>query len=167
MAKEYSHSNKIIINIALMLSLFFLNQIAAAEEINVWVDKKGVTNITNRPPENPAKVIGKEAYTRPSSEEIENFERQRKAAHLRNTRSRPHYTPNTHVGSYDEDNTPRKYNASRESKEMREKRAQDRQEIHDIDKARLRALENKDYREARRQRFKKERIQAEQEAENE
>lgn len=64
-------------SLVLLLALLIALPIYAAEHY-IWIDEKGVTNITSRPPQHPVKVIGKEAYQKDSPEEIRRYEEEQR-----------------------------------------------------------------------------------------
>lgn len=142
--------------------------LAVPDELHIWTDKKGNVNITDREPDKPAKIIGKESNKLDSREEIERYNAERKAAArqeemLQGTvyRTQPsrRYHDNMPTPTPVQDKSDKAYKAERE----KDLRAQE--EYLEAKKARLRAIENKDYREAKRQRLKGEKIYNEREIE--
>lgn len=126
---------------------------AVPDEIHIWADKKGAINITDREPDRPAKIIGKESNVLDSPEEIERYNQKRKSAQRQEEMSpRVTYRPQI-IDRYNNNNDNEKAQKARREKDSRE-----RQEYLEIEKARLNAVENKDYREARRQRLKAEKL---------
>jgi hypothetical protein len=58
------------------LSILIISQFLPAAEMYMWIDEKGVRHIEDRPPEKPAKMIGKHTYERNSPAEIQRYEQQ-------------------------------------------------------------------------------------------
>lgn len=56
---------------------------AYSAEVYMWVDEKGVKNISDQPPEKPAKMIGKHTYKRDTPEEIQRYQAEQKEAEQR------------------------------------------------------------------------------------
>jgi molecular chaperone DnaK (HSP70) len=68
----------------LLLVVFLASPvICPSAELHIWVDERGVSHITDRPPEKSAKIIGKEAYKRDSPEEIRRYQAGEKAKEQR------------------------------------------------------------------------------------
>lgn len=121
--------------------------IAVPSDIHVWADKKGAINITDREPDRPAKIIGKESNVLDSPEEIERYNQKRKAAQRQEEMSqRVTYKPQVVYRPSD--------NNEKAQKERREKDLEARRKYLEIEKDRLNAVENRDYKEARRLRLK-------------
>jgi hypothetical protein len=141
----------------LLLIVIFLSIPLFAGELHIWVDKKGVTHIGDRPPEMPAKIIGKEISKRDSPEEIrryevrqKNLERQRALEEERNRLRQESYR-------ISEEQARSRDNYNRQQEGVRQKRSADRAEDLAFEKERLRAVENRNYDEARKISYKAQR----------
>jgi preprotein translocase subunit SecF len=136
-----------------MMILLFADSVAT-EELHIWVDTKGVTNITNKTPANPAKVIGREAYQAESPAAIEQYEANRKRLQQQSEADQKQKQiiedSKRRLDAYSE----RENDLDRQKALARQKRDAEKAEDYEAEKARLRALENKDYNEARRLRLK-------------
>lgn len=134
--------------------------ILSAAELYMWIDEKGVRNVSNTPPEKTANLIGKETYRRDSPEEIRAFEQKQKN-YDRDLEERRRY-------NREKEASDNRYNASMErQKELTKQRELDRKQAaidrtEDLNarKERLRAIENRDYDELRRLRLKDQQRQA-------
>ncbi|MFA5324231.1 MAG: hypothetical protein WC373_16270 [Smithella sp.] len=137
--------------LTLFIIICFCSVTAVPSEIHIWVDKKGVINISDREPDNPAKMIGRESNILDSPQEIERYNAQRKAAAKQEEIMQQYtYRPQRFERPSSD--------VDKSRKEEQKKRAQGRLEYLEINKARLNAIENKDYREARRQSLKAEKL---------
>lgn len=140
--------------------------LAFPSELHIWTDKKGNVNITDKEPDKPAKIIGKESNKLDSPEEIERYNQKRKAAqHQEEMSQGTVYRTQPSRRYYDNMPTPAQDKSDKAYKAEREKDLRAQEEYLEAKKARLRAIENKDYREAKRQRLKGEKIYNEREIE--
>jgi hypothetical protein len=131
---------------------------AYSAEVYMWVDEKGDKHITDQPPENPrAKIIGKDSYKPNSPEEGRRYREEQKE-HKRQMEAERRY-------NQEREESKKRWEANRDQrKENTKLRVIERKEsaierIDDLNarKERLRAIENRDYEEARRLRLKDER----------
>ena len=152
---------KIIHFFTLLLSLTLNPFIISAAEVYIWVAEKGGQHITSQPPEKPAKMIGKEAYTRDSPEEIRRYEIEKKI----DQQQREAQQEAQRRYNQDRETSEKRFDAYRDQQKEKSKQLEkERKEaaierINDLNaqKERLQAIENRDYREVRRLRLRDER----------
>jgi hypothetical protein len=138
----------------LLFFVFVVPSFVGAEEILVWMDKDGIMNISNIKPQGKVKLINIETYTPDSPEEIEAFNRQRKYkqylidAEERRGRAMADWESRHNEYKRSIENYSDNY------KKEREISNREKQEDLQIRKDRLQAIENRDYKEARRLRLK-------------
>lgn len=71
-------NSKSFLFFALVLAVIAVPISISAAEVYIWVDDKGVSHASDRPPENSVKIIDQMRSSKDSPEEIERYERQRK-----------------------------------------------------------------------------------------
>lgn len=125
-----------------------------ADEIHTWVDKKGNINITDKPPDNPAKVIDSSKYELSSPEEIRRYEAKKRSVRERRETVEKYNQALEDRKRAIENRVRERDEINRAEKMAREKRAAELAQDMEIEKARLQAIENRNYREAERQRNK-------------
>lgn len=145
---------KKIIIANLFFILFLLNShTALSGELHIWVDENGEKHITENEPEKTGKVIGKESYKPTSPYEIEQFQAEQKR---REQISEARHKRNQSIEETKKQNEQynRKLEEKAKQQEISRKKSQSVQgEYLETEKRILNAIENKDYREARRLRL--------------
>ena len=140
----------------ILILLFTVPLSGAAEEIYIWLDQDGVKHIsTQRPPKN-ANIINKETFKPASPEEIRRYhQHQKNLAIIEEEKSKIRRQEAERQMEHDRmvrEQEEREERAQLKKKKIMENRIKDLE----AEKARLRAIENKDYKEARRIRLKRE-----------
>ena len=140
----------------IVICLFTFPLEAVAGEIYTWVDKNGVKHISTQRPES-GKIIEKESFTPDSPEEIRRYQQQQKNLEMfREEQSKYNRREAERQRDYDQyvkDHKEREQRAQIKKQKVVDSRVKDLE----TEKARLRAIENRDYDEARRLRLKRER----------
>ena len=129
---------------------------SASDEITVWVDNKGVTHIGDKPPEDPARIIGREVNRRDSPEEIQRYNAKQKRLQQQKAREEERLRLKHENNRIFEEQARRRQDYNNQIENMRRKRAAERSEDAEFEKQRLRAIENRNYDEARRIRIRSE-----------
>lgn len=145
---------KKIIIANLFFILFLLNShTALSGELHIWVDENGEKHITENEPEKTGKVIGKESYQPTSPYEIERYQAEQKrreqiseARRKRNQSIEENKRHNEQSRSQQDEKTKQQETNHKKSQSVK-------REYLETEKRRLTAIENKDYKEARRLRL--------------
>ena len=128
----------------------------SAGEVYMWIDEKGVRNVSDHPPEKPVKMIGKETFKPDSPEEIRQFQQKQKN-YERNLEERRRYNQEQEAGQKRFDSSMDRQKEIIKQREMERKAtAIERAEDLNAEKERSRAYENRDYNEVRRLRLRDE-----------
>ena len=128
---------------------------ASAGELYVWVDKKGNTHVTDQPPDESAKIIGTDSFRKSST--VESNRQVMEPARERPPQDQIDRSRSKARAAHEMESDARR-ERTRAMEEKRKADAEEKKIEHrkDVEKRKeiLRALENRDYDEARRLQFR-------------